>query len=215
MFYNRRIESEHRRRAAHPSAGRPHNKKVGERIHGACKRRPHARLISARTIRNRRLWLECLRLRRFSRLVQTTLLADSALTTTSYGDSPISRSRPAQATPTLSTLLSLSRQGIWSSAISMACIWDPTPAMSTTVLSLAAAVRFSTAPPSALPPTSRPISMTYPANEDWLIPYCEFMTVKEECGLKAFWEWPAELRTRGELPPRSAPTIRRVCSTTR
>ena len=36
------------------------------------------------------------------------------------------------------------------------------------------------------------------ANEDWLIPYCEFMTVKEECGLKAFWEWPAELRTRGE-----------------
>ena len=26
------------------------------------------------------------------------------------------------------------------------------------------------------------------ANEDWLIPYCEFMTVKEECGLKAFWE---------------------------
>lgn len=30
-------------------------------------------------------------------------------------------------------------------------------------------------------------------NEDWLIPYCEFMTVKEECGLKAFWEWPAEL----------------------
>ena len=41
------------------------------------------------------------------------------------------------------------------------------------------------------------------------------MTVKEECGLKAFWEWPAELRTRGELPPRSAPTIRRVCSTTR
>lgn len=78
MFYNKRIESEHRRRTAHPSAGRPHNKKVGERIHGACKRRPHARLISARTIRNRRLWLECLRLRRFSRLVQTTLLADSA-----------------------------------------------------------------------------------------------------------------------------------------
>ena len=77
MFYNRRIESEHRRRTAHPSAGRPHNKKVGERIHGACKRRPHARLISARTIRNRRLWLECLRLRRFSCLVQTTLLADS------------------------------------------------------------------------------------------------------------------------------------------
>ena len=36
------------------------------------------------------------------------------------------------------------------------------------------------------------------ANKDWLIPYCEFMTVKEECGLKAFWEWPAELRTRGE-----------------
>ena len=36
------------------------------------------------------------------------------------------------------------------------------------------------------------------ANEGWLIPYCEFMTVKEECGLKAFWEWPAELRTRGE-----------------
>ena len=35
-------------------------------------------------------------------------------------------------------------------------------------------------------------------NEDWLIPYCEFMTVKEECSLKAFWEWPAELRTRGE-----------------
>ena len=35
-------------------------------------------------------------------------------------------------------------------------------------------------------------------NKDWLIPYCEFMTVKEECGLKAFWEWPAELRTRGE-----------------
>lgn len=36
------------------------------------------------------------------------------------------------------------------------------------------------------------------ANEDWLIPYCEFMTVKEECGLKAFWEWPEELRRRGE-----------------
>ena len=88
MFYNRHIESEHRRRTAHPSADRPHNKKVGERIHGACKRRPHARLISARTIRNRRLWLECLRLCRFPRLVQTTLLADSALTTTSYGDSP-------------------------------------------------------------------------------------------------------------------------------
>lgn len=35
-------------------------------------------------------------------------------------------------------------------------------------------------------------------NKDWLIPYCEFMTVKEECGLKAFWEWPEELRTRGE-----------------
>lgn len=36
------------------------------------------------------------------------------------------------------------------------------------------------------------------ANEDWLIPYCEFMTVKEECGLKAFWEWPEELCRRGE-----------------
>ena len=36
------------------------------------------------------------------------------------------------------------------------------------------------------------------ANEDWLLPYCEFMTVKEECGLKAFWEWPEELRRRGE-----------------
>ena len=56
------------------------------------------------------------------------------------------------------------------------------------------------------------------ANEDWLIPYCEFMTVKEECGLKAFWEWPAELRTRGEglrrpsgayaLPPDDAVLLR-------
>ena len=38
VFTIGRIESEHRRRTAHPSAGRPHNKKVGERIHGACKR---------------------------------------------------------------------------------------------------------------------------------------------------------------------------------
>ena len=78
MFYNKRIESEHRRRTAHPSAGRSHNKKVGEHIHGACKRCSHAHLVPARTVRNRRLWLECLRLCRFSCLVQTTLLADSA-----------------------------------------------------------------------------------------------------------------------------------------
>ena len=78
MFYNRRIESEHRRRTAHPSAGRSHNKKVGEHIHGACKRYSHAHLVPARTVRHRRLWLECLRLCRFPRLVQTTLLADSA-----------------------------------------------------------------------------------------------------------------------------------------
>ena len=78
MLYNKRIESEHRGRTVLPSAGRPHDKKVGERIHGACKRRPHARLIFTRPLRNRRLWLECLRLRRFPHHVQTTLLADSA-----------------------------------------------------------------------------------------------------------------------------------------
>ena len=78
MLYNKHIELETRGRTVCPSAGRPHCKKDGECLHGTCKRRPHARLISARTIRNRRLWLECLRLRRFSRLVQTTLLADSA-----------------------------------------------------------------------------------------------------------------------------------------
>ena len=161
MFYNRRIESEHRRRTAYPSAGRPHNKKVGERIHGACKRRPHARLISARTIRNRRLWLECLRLRRFSRLVQTTLLADSApFTTTSYGDSPYQSFSARAGNPNFIDFAELIKAGYLGSAISMACIWNPTPAMSTTVLSLAAAVRFSTAPLSALLPTSRPISMT-------------------------------------------------------
>lgn len=160
MFYNRHIESEHRRRTAHPLAGRPHNKKVGERIHGACKRRPHARLISARTIRNRRLWLECLRLRRFSRLVQTTLLADSAPYDDQLWRFALSVVLGRAGNPNFIDFAELIEQGILSSAISMACIWDPTPAMSTTVLSLAAAVRFSTAPPSALPPISRPISMT-------------------------------------------------------
>ncbi len=52
-------------------------------------------------------------------------------------------------------------------------------------------------------------------NEDWLIPYCEFMTVKEECGLKAFWEWPAELRTRGEASAKVCAAHPRACSTTR
>ena len=32
----------------------------------------------------------------------------------------------------------------------------------------------------------------------WLEPYCEFMTVKEEFGLKAYYEWPQQYRSRGK-----------------
>ena len=78
LVYNRHIELETRGRAVYPSTGLPHCKKDGECIYGARKRCPYARLVPARTLRNRRLWLECLRLCRFPRLVQTTLLADSA-----------------------------------------------------------------------------------------------------------------------------------------
>lgn len=35
-------------------------------------------------------------------------------------------------------------------------------------------------------------------NDWWLAPYCEFMTVKEEFGLRAYYEWPEECRRRGE-----------------
>ena len=52
-------------------------------------------------------------------------------------------------------------------------------------------------------------------NEDWLIPYCEFMTVKEECGLKAFGSGPQSSVPAVRLLPRSAPPIPRACSTTR
>ena len=53
------------------------------------------------------------------------------------------------------------------------------------------------------------------ANEDWLIPYCEFMTVKEECGLKAFGSGPRSSAAAARLLPRSALPIPRACSTTR
>ena len=59
---------------------------------------------------------------------------------------PISRSRPAQATPTLSTFAELIKAGYLEQRDIDGVYLDPTPAMSTTVLSLAAAVRFSTAP---------------------------------------------------------------------
>lgn len=80
----------------------------------------------------------------------------------------------------------------------MACIWDPTPAMSTTVPSLGgrrqildrAADRFAADKPA--------VRDLYPGHEDWLSPTVSSGSVKEECGLKAFWEWPAELRTRVE-----------------
>ena len=36
------------------------------------------------------------------------------------------------------------------------------------------------------------------ANGSWLEPYCEFMTVKEEFGLKAYYEWPQQYRSRGK-----------------
>ena len=78
MFYNRDNRNGNSGRAVYPSTAQPLIQKDGECIHGACKRCSDARFVIARTIRNRRLWLECLRLRRFSRLVQTTLLADSA-----------------------------------------------------------------------------------------------------------------------------------------
>lgn len=78
MFYNRDNRNGNSGRAVYPSTAQPLIQKDGEHIHGACKRCSHAHLVPARTVRHRRLWLERLRLCRFPRLVQTTLLADSA-----------------------------------------------------------------------------------------------------------------------------------------
>ena len=65
------------------------------------------------------------------------------LTTTSYGDSPYQSFSARAATPISLTLPSLSRPAIWSSEISTACTWAPTPAMLTMAPSLVAVVRFS------------------------------------------------------------------------
>lgn len=123
MLYNKHIELETRGRTVYLSADRPHCKKVGERIHGACKRCSHAHLVPAWTVRHRRLWLERLRLCRFPRLVQTTLLADSAPYDDELWRLALSVVLGRAATLTSLTLPNLSRQAIWSSTISTACTW--------------------------------------------------------------------------------------------
>lgn len=82
------------------------------------------------------------------------------LTTTSYGDSPYQSFSARAGNPNFIDFAELIETGYLEQRDIDGVYRDPTPAMLTTVLSLAAAVRFSTAPPSALLPTSRPISMT-------------------------------------------------------
>ena len=78
MFYNSDNRNGNSGRAVYPSTAQPLIQKDGECIHGACKRCSDARFVIARALRHRRLWPERLRLCRFPRIVQTTLLADSA-----------------------------------------------------------------------------------------------------------------------------------------
>ena len=82
------------------------------------------------------------------------------LTTTSYGDSPYQSFSARAGNPNFIDFAELIEAGYLEQRDIDGVYLGSDPAMSTTALSLAAAVRFSTAPLSALLPTSRPILMT-------------------------------------------------------
>ena len=82
------------------------------------------------------------------------------LTTTSYGDSPYQSFSARAGNPNFIDFAELIEAGYLEQRDIDGGYLGAAPAMSTPVLSLTAAVRFSTAPLSALLPTSRPISMT-------------------------------------------------------
>lgn len=82
------------------------------------------------------------------------------LTTTSYGDSPYQSFSARAGNPNFIDFAELIEAGYLEQRDIDGVYLGSDPVTSTTVPSLAAAVRFSTAPPSALLPTSRPISMT-------------------------------------------------------
>ena len=160
MLYNKHIELETRGRTVYLSADRPHCKKVGERIHGACKRCSHAHLVPAWTVRHRRLWLERLRLCRFPRLVQTTLLADSAPYDDELWRLALSVVLGPRGNPNFIDFAELIEAGYLEQHDIDGVYLAPTPATSTTVPSLLAAAKSSTVPPNASPRINRPISTT-------------------------------------------------------
>ena len=82
------------------------------------------------------------------------------LTTTSYGDSPYQSFSARAGNPNFIDFAELIEAGYLEQRDIDGVYLGSDPVTSTTVLSLAAAVRFSIAPPSASLPTSRPILTT-------------------------------------------------------
>lgn len=130
------------------------------------------------------------------------------LTTTSYGDSPYQSFSAARATLTSLTLPSLSSRlsgtaryrrrvpGSDPSNIDYGAIF----AGRRQILDRAAE-RFAADKPADFDDFIQ-------ANENWLIPYCEFMTVKEECGSRPFGSGPRNSAVAAMHPARSAPPSR-------
>ena len=120
------------------------------------------------------------------------------LTTTSYGDSPYQSFSAYAGNPYFIDLDALVRGGLLSTGDLEVVEWGSDPqevdyaaifSARRQVLGLAAG-RFAAALPEDF-------EVFCERNDAWLAPYCEYMCVKEEFGLRAYYEWPREYRRRG------------------
>ncbi|WP_321970880.1 4-alpha-glucanotransferase [Paratractidigestivibacter sp.] len=120
------------------------------------------------------------------------------LTTTSYGDSPYQSFSARAGNPNLIDIAELMSDGYLTPSdldgIDLgndpSCIDYGRIFISRRHILDIAATRFAKNPPADY-------AEFLEKNASWLDPYCEFMTTKEEYGLKAFWEWPEEARRPG------------------
>lgn len=120
------------------------------------------------------------------------------LTTTSFGDSPYQSFSAYAGNPYFVDLDALVCQGLLEPGDLEGVEWgeDPQDVDYAAIFSARravlerAAARFAAAPP-------QDFGAFCQDNAAWLAPYCEYMCVKEEFGLGAYYEWPREYCRRG------------------
>jgi 4-alpha-glucanotransferase len=120
------------------------------------------------------------------------------LTTTSYGDSPYQSFSARAGNPNFIDFTQLIEDGLLEQADLDNADFGDTPdhidygrifVERRRILDIAAA-RFADKKPADFDAFVK-------KNADWLEPYVQFMTLKEEYALKAFWEWPEDVRRPG------------------